>query len=401
MSITGTAHMCVFRDIRGWGSSALQSPRLGSMAASPDTDSELMPPWLKFISMYVGLMCCAFGMIGVITRGTTDRGTNTREEPRKCGALRSCLTWMWSGQEGRPCWLTLLFKCLTLACASTCSVAISLLITNLSDSDDPSVAVTIKEIVQEALGLDDDAGSRRKRAIYCVKPKTGTSGVLETWETCQEEDSGWQVNIEDQETAPCSIYHWLMATVDSSLPPTCVVLLAQVSMAAAVFITASTISFLICCSRRMAPRHSGRDEREAALEQGIQVGRFAYLRPKTPEEMTRARFWDSCCAWMSPWILYPEEKESVEEITIDSTDKITDVAETRGSREEQLQQDHACTSSKADACTQVTPTVRFEDEATIEACPQASSSETPPDVEVNQGNTDQEMGVTKDTADEI
>ena len=93
------------------------------------------------------------------------------------------------------------------------------------------------------------------------------------------------------------------------------------------------------------------------------------MRPKTPEEMTRARFWESCCAWMSPWILYPEEKESVEEITIDSTDKITDVAETRGSREEQLQQDHTCTSSKADACTQVTPTVRFEDEATIEACP--------------------------------
>ena len=44
---------------------------------------------------------------------------------------------------------------------------------------------------------------------------------------------------------------------------------------------------------------------------------------------------------MSPWILYPEEKESVEEITIDSTDKITDVAETRESREEQLQQESA------------------------------------------------------------
>ena len=368
------------------------------MAATPDTDSELMPPWLKFIAMYVGLMCCAFGIIGVTTRGTTSRGTNT--EPRKCGALRSCLTWMWTGQEGRPCWLTLLFKCLTLACASTCSVAISLLITNLSDSDDPSVAVTIKEIVQEALGLDDDAGSRRRRAIYCVKPNTGTSGVLETWETCQDEDRGWQVNIEDQQTASCSIFHWLQATVDSSLPPTCVILLAQVSMAAAVFVTASTISFIVCCSRRVAPRHSGR-EREAALEQGIQVGKFAYMRPKTPEEMTRARFWESCCAWMSPWILYPEEKESVEEITIDSTDKITDVAETRGSREEQLQQDHACTSSKADACTQVTPTVRFEDEATIEACPEASSSETPPEVEVTQGTTDQEMGVRKDTAEEL
>ena len=167
------------------------------------------------------------------------------------------------------------------------------------------------------------------------------------------------------------------------------------------FITASTISFLICCSRRMAPRHSGRDEREAALEQGIQVGRFAYLRPKTPEEMTRARFWDSCCAWMSPWILYPEEKESVEEITIDSTDRITDVAETRGGSEEQLHQDHTCTSSKANACTQVAPTVRFEDEATIEACPEASSSETPPEVEVTQGTTDQEMGVRKDTAEEL
>ena len=115
--------------------------------------------------------------------------------------------------------------------------------------------------------------------------------------------------------------------------------------------------------------------------------------------MTRARFWESCCAWMSPWILYPEEKESVEEITIDSTDKITDVAETR---EEQLQQDHTCTTSKADACTQVTPTVRFEDEATIETCPEASSpSQTPQRVEVTKGTTDQEIEVIKDTEEEL
>ena len=393
--------MCVFRDIRGWGSSALQSPRLGTMAASPDVDSELMPSWFKFLAVYIGMMCCTFGIIGVTTR-TTDRGTNTeREEPRRCGALRSCITWIWTGQPGRPCWVTLLIKCLTLTCASTFSVAIGLLVTNILDSDDHSIAVTIKEILSDALGYDGSAGSRRKRAIYCVKPKTGTSGVLETWETCRDKESGWQVNIEDQETAPCSIYHWLMATVDSSLPPTCIVLLAQVSMAAAVFITASTISFLVCCGRRMAmaPNHSGRDEREAALEQGIKVGRFAYMRPQTPEEMTRARFWESCCAWMSPWILYPEE-ESVEEITIDNGDKIANVAEVKGSREEHLQQDDTCTNNKANACTQVTPTVRFEDEATIEACPEASSSQTPTEVGVTQDTTDQDVGV-KNTADEL
>ena len=389
--------MCVFRDIRGWRSSALQSPRLGSMAASPDTDSELMPPWLKFIAMYVGLMCCAFGIIGVTTRGTTSRGTNT--EPRKCGALRSCLTWMWTGQEGRPCWLTLLFKCLTLACASTCSVAISLLVTNLSDSDDPSVAVTIKEILHEALGFDDDAGSRRKREIYCVKPHTGTSGVLETWETCKDEDRGWEVNIEGEQTTSCSILQWLEAAVDSSVPPTCVILLAQVSMAAAVLVTASAISFIVCCSRRATPGHSGR-EREAALEQGITIGRFAYMRPRSPEEMERARFWESCCAWMTPWILYPDEKESVEEITSVDTDKITNVPETRVSREEQLTQGDTPTSGKADACTQLTPTVRFEDEARIETCPEASSSQTPPEDEVTRDTTDQEMGVIKDTAKE-
>ena len=75
-----------------------------------------------------------------------------------------------------------MIKCLTLTCASTCSVAIGLLVTNISDSDDHSIAITIKEILADALGYDDGAGSRRKRAIYCVKPKTGTSGVLETWE---------------------------------------------------------------------------------------------------------------------------------------------------------------------------------------------------------------------------
>ena len=293
-----------------------------------------------------------------------------------------------------------MIKCLTLTCASTCSVAIGLLVTNLSDSDDHSIAITIKEILADALGYDDGAGSRRKRAIYCVKPKTGTSGVLETWETCQEDDSGWQVNIEDQETAPCSIYHWLMATVDSSLPPTCIVLLAQVTTAAAVFITASTISFLICCGRKMAPRQSGRgrDEREAALEQGIKVGRFAYMRPQTPEELTRARFWESCCACMSPWILYPEDKESVQEITIDCGDKIADVAEDKGSSEEHLRQDVTCTISKATACTQVKPSVRFEDEATIEACPEASPSQTPTEVGVTQGTMDQDVDV-KSTAD--
>ena len=393
--------MCVFRDIRGWRSSALQSPRLGTMAASPDVDSELMPSWFKFLSVYIGMMCCAFGLIGVTTR-TTSRGTNTPgEEPGRCGALRACFTWIWTGQPGRPCWVTLLIKCLTLTCASTCSVAIGLLVTNISDSDDHSIAVTIKEILSEALGYDDNAGSRRRRAVYCVKPNTGTSGVLETWEPCQDEESGWQVNIEDQQTTSCSILQWLQATVDSSVPPPCVILLAQASMAAAVLVIASTISFIVCCSRKVTPGHSGR-EREAALEQGIQVGKFAYMRPRTPEEMTRARFWESCCAWMSPWILYPEEKESVEEITIDSTDKITDVAETRESREEQLPQDHTCTSSKADACTQVTPTVRFEDEATIEACPEASSpSQTPPRVEVTKGTTDQEIEVIKDTAEEL
>ena len=96
------------------------------MAASPEFDSELMPSWLKFLSVYLGTMCCAFGLIGVITR-TTSRGTNTpAEEPGKCGALRACFTWVWSNQPGRPCWVTVLIKCLTLTCASTCSVAIGL-----------------------------------------------------------------------------------------------------------------------------------------------------------------------------------------------------------------------------------------------------------------------------------
>ena len=391
--------MCVFRDIRGWGSSALQSPRLGTMAASPDVDSELMPSWFKFLAVYIGMMCCTFGIIGVTTR-TTDRGTNTeREEPRRCGALRSCITWIWTGQPGRPCWLTLLIKCLTLTCASTCSVAISLLVTNISDSDDHSIAVTIKEILSEALGYDDNAGSRRRRAVYCVKPNTGTSGVLETWEPCKDEESGWQVNIEGEQTTSCSILQWVQATVDSSVPPTCVILLAQVLAAAAVLVTASTISFIVCCSRKVTPRHSGR-EREAALEQGITIGRFAYMRPRTPEEMARARFWQSCCAWMTPWILYPDEKESVEEITSDDTDKITDVAETRVSREEQLPQVDTSTSGKAKACIQVTPTVRFEDEARIETSPEASSSQTPPGDEVTRDTTDQEMKVKKDTEEE-
>ena len=370
------------------------------MAASPEFDSELMPSWLKFLSVYIGMMCCAFGLIGVTTR-TTSRGTNTpAEEPGRCGALRACFTWVWSSQPGRPCWVTLLIKCLTLTCASTCSVAIGLLVTNLSDSDDHSIAITIKEILADALGYDDGAGSRRKRAIYCVKPKTGTSGTLETWESCEEDDNGWQVNIEDQETAPCSIYHWLMATVDSSLPPTCIVLLAQVTTAAAVFITASTISFLICCGRKMAPRHSGRgrDEREAALEQGVKVGRLAYMRPQTPEELTRARAWESCCAWMSPWILYPEDKESVQEITIDCGDNIADVAEDKGSSEDHLQEDVTCTITTATVCTQVTPSVRFEDEATIAACHEASPSQTPTEIGVNQCTMDQDVDM-KNTAD--
>ena len=100
---------------------------------------------------------------------------------------------------------------------------------------------------------------------------------------------------------------------------------------------------------------------------------------------------------MTPWILYPDEKESVEEITSDDTDKITDVAETRVSREEQLPQGDTSTSGKADACTQVTPTVRFEEEARIETSPEASSSQTPPGGEVTRRPTDQEMKVKKDT----
>ena len=87
-------------------------------------------------------------------------------------------------------------------------------------------------------------------------------------------------------------------------------------------------------------------------------------------------------------------------ITSVDTDKITDVAETRGSREEQLPQGDTPTSGKADACTQLTPTVRFEDEARSETCPEASSSQTPPEDEVTRDTTDQEMEVKKDTAKE-
>ena len=90
----------------------------------------------------------------------------------------------------------------------------------------------------------------------------------------------------------------------------------------------------------------------------------------------------------------------MEEITIDNGDKIANVAEVKGSREEHLQQDDTCTNSKANACTQVTPTVRFEDEATIEACPEASSSQTPTEVGVTQDTTDQDVGV-KNTAAEL
>ena len=74
--------------------------------------------------------------------------------------------------------------------------------------------------------------------------------------------------------------------------------------------------------------------------------------------------------------------------------------ETRVRGEEQLPQGNTSTSSKADACTQVTPTVRFEDEAKIETSPEASSSQTPPGGEITRDTTDQEMKVKKDTAKE-
>ena len=126
------------------------------------------------------------------------------------------------------------------------------------------------------------------------------------------------------------------------------------------------------------------------------MGRLAYMRPQTQEELTRARTWESCCAWMSPWILYPEDKESVQEITIDCGDKIADVAEDKVSSEEHLQEDVTCTISKA--CTQVTPSVTFEDEATIAACHEASPSETPTEIGVTQCTMDQDVDV-KNTAD--
>ena len=339
-------------------------------------------------------MACVFVIIGV----TTSRGTNTATtEPRKCNAWRNCFTWLWRGQEGRPCWVTLLIKILTLTCASTASVAVSLLVTNLSDSEDHSIAVTIKSILHEALGFEDNVGSRRRREVLCVKPSTGTSGVVETWEPCRDEDAGcWQVSIERGQATSSTILEWLQATVDSSVPPTCVILLGQVTMTAAVLVTASTVSLILCCSRKVTPRYSER-EREAALEQGISIGRFAYMTPRTPEEMTRARFWQSCCAWMSPWILYPDEEKAEEEITGNDTDKNTNVAETEMWREEQLRPGNTSTSTYTSTSTQVTPTVRFEEESRIETPPETSSSQTPPGGKITRDTTDQEMKVKKDT----
>ena len=128
------------------------------------------------------------------------------------------------------------------------------------------------------------------------------------------------------------------------------------------------------------------------------MSRFAYMRPQTTEELTRARAWESCCAWLSPWILYPEDKESVPEITIDCGDNIADVAEDKGSSEDHLQEDVTCTINTATVCTQVTPSVRFEDEATIAACHEASPSQTPTEIGVNQCTMDQDVDV-KNTAD--
>ena len=216
---------------------------------------------------------------------------------------------------------------LTLTCASTASVGISLLVTNLSDSEDNSIATTIKTILNEALGLEDEEGGRMRREVLCVRPSKGKTGTIETWEPCDEQTTGgWTVNVERGAKTSCAIMEWLQATVDSSIPPTCLILTAQVTVAAAVLVVASTVSLALCCGRKMLPRRSER-ERTEALERGHPIGRFAYKTPRTPDEEKEAHFWQACCPILSPWIVYTDQERAE---PADDTGKDTEVTATEG-----------------------------------------------------------------------
>ena len=205
------------------------------MLESEGTRQEsLLPHWVTF----AGSMLCCMGTV-VALMATTARGTQTPGEggdqpPNRCRAMRALCNFMCTRPTAMSWWKAGLLRICLLGMATLFSTALSLLITNVTSNDSEPIRDTIRIIIGEMLGIEDEGTGREKREADCFDTNNSALRCPQLTSTI---------------TAPvCNFANLLETQVDTIFPPTCTMLVTLILFAtgAALLLSVSAVTTIIC-----------------------------------------------------------------------------------------------------------------------------------------------------------
>ena len=202
------------------------------MTLDTELDAPLLPHWVTFVGAFVCCMATATGLMA-----TTARGTQTDDPegdlPGRCKSMRALCNFLCTRPSTMSCWKSMLLKFAILGAASLASTGLSLLVTNLTSNDQESITATIRIIIKEVLGVNEDTGHRLKRETTCFSSN-------DTAMRCPRVNS------------PCDPGTLLEADLDSELPVTCTILVFNILFAtlAGMFLAVTAAGTLICTRLR-------------------------------------------------------------------------------------------------------------------------------------------------------
>ena len=260
------------------------------MALDTEMNAPLLPHWVTFVGAFV----CCMGTATVLM-ATTARGTQTdnpeSDQQRRCKSLSALCNFLCTRPAAMSCWKSMLLKLAILGAASLASTGLSLLVTNLTSNDQESIAATIRTIIKEVLGVNDDTGHRRKRETTCFSSN-------DTAMHCPRVNS------------PCDPGTLLEADLDSELPVTCTILIFNILFAtlSGMFLAVTAAGTLIC--NRLRSTCIPPQEIQRATLLGVELNQSA------PEAVT---------------IQFPDEQMT--NLEGEAEEREPDTKETRGEKE--------------------------------------------------------------------
>ena len=194
--------------------------------------TSLLPHWATF---WGAMICCATTLVAL--SAVTARGTQTMEEDgeqgsrKRCRGLRALCSFMCARRNPLVWWKAVLLRIALVTTASVLSSALSLLVTNVTANESEPIRETIRIIVQEMLGVSEEA--REKREADCFDTN----------------DSSTRCSVEEKMASQvCEFTNLLESHLDSPLPPTCTIMVAILLFAtmAALALSVTAATTLIC-----------------------------------------------------------------------------------------------------------------------------------------------------------